>query len=182
MLSNTWRGAGCPGSLFPTLWGGCPPTWHSHAGDGLRLAERVHLDVLEAFAGGTLQVPAPGWERVSDTQPPQKHHPSPHCTRALAGLGASNPAHFPCAEHPALEQDTDPSHHHIQRNSHVGETHPNPAVLFAGTALGQTDSNQTGDRAWGSAVLTTLHTQPSQNGFFHLLPYLFQSSSVSQNS
>lgn len=57
------------GSFSPTPQGRHPPTWHGHAGDGLGLAQRVHLDVLEALAGGTLQVPAPGWERVGDSLP-----------------------------------------------------------------------------------------------------------------
>lgn len=33
-------------------------TWNSYGGDGLRLAQRVHLHVLEGLGGGRLEVPA----------------------------------------------------------------------------------------------------------------------------
>lgn len=42
-----------PGPL-PAL----PSTWHRDPGEGLRLAQRVHLDVPERLAHGALQVPA----------------------------------------------------------------------------------------------------------------------------
>lgn len=42
-----------PGPL-PAL----PSTWHRDPGEGLRLAQRVHLDVPECLAHGALQVPA----------------------------------------------------------------------------------------------------------------------------
>lgn len=35
-----------------------PPTWHRNPGEGLRLAQCVHLDVPESLTHGTLQVPA----------------------------------------------------------------------------------------------------------------------------
>lgn len=34
-----------------------PSTWHRDPGEGLRLAQRVHLDVPERLAHGALQVP-----------------------------------------------------------------------------------------------------------------------------
>lgn len=44
---------------FPIAVPGPPPsTWHRDPGEGLRLAQRVHLDVPERLAHGALQVPA----------------------------------------------------------------------------------------------------------------------------
>lgn len=34
-----------------------PSTWHRDPGEGLRLAQRVHLDMPECLAHGALQVP-----------------------------------------------------------------------------------------------------------------------------
>lgn len=68
---------------------------------------------------------------MGDTQPPQKHHPSPPQHHGLwQGWVPAILLTSPCAEHPALVQDTDPSHHHIQRHSQVGGAErPTPTPL-----------------------------------------------------
>lgn len=45
-------------SPFQALLPAPPSTWHRDPGEGLRLAQRVHLDVPERLAHGALQVPA----------------------------------------------------------------------------------------------------------------------------
>lgn len=51
-----------PGAVALALLAQAPPhlpsTWHRDPGEGLRLAQRVHLDVPEGLAHGALQVPA----------------------------------------------------------------------------------------------------------------------------
>lgn len=81
-LSHFYRAHGVPAS---SVAGPGPPprypaTWHGDPGEGLGLAQRVHLDVPERLAHGALQVPA--------TQGAARELLGPHPSQPSSGLRA----------------------------------------------------------------------------------------------
>lgn len=169
--STTHCAPRCPGAACAPIPG---PTWHSHAGDSLGLAQRVHFDVLEALAGGTLQVPAVCYSPESPSCSPKSSHTASSEGKKLDHCSLCLPPRPPSLDHPTPL---------------VRSACRNPADTSLGPPLlpperGQQTLPTCPRHRLSQALLPPHQASPTPPaGSYPPIPlYLFQSSSVSQNS